>query len=112
MAFLENGAKEISVVNSIRRRAEKYNAAMENAPPKLLDIYLNLYTKGYTQEATAAILGYSPQYINLLNNNLLMLKFLLFLITDLSVRKRKMRFPLLTEKKFIFPARKKNCPTS
>ena len=69
--FLENGAKEISVVNSIKRRAEKYNAAMENAPPKLLDIYLNLYTKGYTQEATAAILGYSPQYINFLNNNLL-----------------------------------------
>ena len=26
--FLENGAKEISVVNGIKRRAEKYNAAM------------------------------------------------------------------------------------
>ena len=57
--------------SKIKEKIEKYNRAIRNAPPKLLDIYLNLYTKGYTQEATAAILGYSPQYINLLNNNLL-----------------------------------------
>ena len=57
--------------SKIKKKVEKYNRAIRNAPPKLLDIYLNLYRKGYTQEATAAILGYSPQYINLLNNNLL-----------------------------------------
>lgn len=57
--------------SKIKERIEQYNRAIRNAPPKLLDIYLNLYMKGYTQEATAAILGYSSQYINLLNNNLL-----------------------------------------
>ena len=70
--YLEGGSKEISLNNKIREKISKYNTAMENAPPKLLDVYLNLYINNLTQDALAATLNYSPQYINLLNNNLLM----------------------------------------
>ena len=41
--YLEGGSKEISLNNKKREKISKYNTAMENAPPKLLDVYLNLY---------------------------------------------------------------------
>ena len=56
------------------------NEAVKTAPPRLYDMYMMLYVKGYTQEALSAELNYTPVYIQMLNKQLLL--FLQSKLTD------------------------------
>lgn len=60
--------------NAIIEKVELYNNAMSKASPKLFDLYYSLYVKNYTQESLSNELGYTPEYIQMLNKQLL--KFL------------------------------------
>ncbi len=65
--------------NTILAKVERYNIAIREAPPKLYDLYVYLYTKNYTQEGLSLEWNYTPQYIQQLNK-----KLLLFLQTQLK----------------------------
>ncbi len=52
-------------------KVRRYHAAIENAPPRLFDIYVSLYMNNYTQESLAAESGYTPEYVQKLNTRLL-----------------------------------------
>ena len=67
-AFGETGTN--TVVDTVR----KYNKAVLDAPPRLYDVYASLYVRGFTQEALAAELNFSVEYIQMLNVRLV--KFL------------------------------------
>lgn len=54
----------------IKRILENYNCAIRKAPLRLYDLYACLYVRGQTQEAIALDLGYTPQYIRKLINEL------------------------------------------
>lgn len=54
----------------IKRILENYNCAIRKAPLRLYDLYACLYIRGQTQEAIASDLGYTPQYIRKLINEL------------------------------------------
>ena len=56
--------------NRIVKTAEKFNKAIENAPPKLYELYIHLYTNNGTMASVATELNYSIGYINKLNNSL------------------------------------------
>ena len=64
--------KNIVVGNSVTEKVRRYNEAVKNAPPRLYDIYMMLYVKGYTQEGLSAKLNYTPVYIQMLNKQLLL----------------------------------------
>lgn len=59
---------------SIMDLVNKYNNAVNTAPPKIHDIYISLYVNYYTQEKLSEELNYSPDYVRKLNKELL--KFL------------------------------------
>ena len=50
---------------------EKYNKAICFAPPRLYDVYVNLYLKNNTHESLAEKLCYSTVYISKLNTELI-----------------------------------------
>lgn len=54
----------------IKRILENYNCAIRKAPLRLYDLYACLYVRGQTQETIALDLGYTPQYIRKLINEL------------------------------------------
>ena len=54
----------------IKRLLEKYNCVIREAPLRLYDLYACLYLRGQTQKAIALELGYTPQYIRKLINEL------------------------------------------
>ena len=56
--------------NRIVKTAEKFNKAIENAPPKLYELYIRLYVNNGTMASVAVELNYSIGYINKLNNSL------------------------------------------
>ena len=56
--------------NRIVKTAGNYNRAIENAPPKLYELYIHLYTNNGTMASVAVELNYSIGYINKLNNSL------------------------------------------
>lgn len=60
--------------NAIIAKVDMYNDAMSKASPKLFDLYYSLYVKNHTQESLSDELGYTPEYIQMLNKQLL--KFL------------------------------------
>ncbi len=60
--------------NEIMNKVERYNEVMRKASPKLFDLYYCLYIKNHTQESLSDKLGYTPEYIQVLNKKLL--KFL------------------------------------
>ena len=60
--------------NDITDKVERYNEAMRKDSPKLFDLYYCLYIKNHTQESLSDKLGYTPEYIQVLNKKLL--KFL------------------------------------
>lgn len=66
--FERASAKQI--VNNVIRKAERYNRAMEQAPPILFDLYVSLYIQNNTQAAFAYDRDYSVNYIKDLNNSL------------------------------------------
>ncbi len=51
---------------------KRYNQAIQNAPARLCDMYICLYTKGYTQERLAAELDVSPQYVQMQHKRMLL----------------------------------------
>lgn len=54
----------------ISNKANLYNTAIQKATPRLFDIYYSLYIKNNTQESLSEKLGYSSQYIQKLNDQL------------------------------------------
>jgi len=60
--------------NEILEKIDKYNEIIKSASPKLFDLYFSLYIKNNTQESLSNELGYTPEYIQMLNKKLL--KFL------------------------------------
>lgn len=58
--------------NSITEKARRYNEAVRTAPPRLYDMYMMLYVKGFTQEGLSVELNYTPVYIQMLNKKLLL----------------------------------------
>lgn len=66
-------------LNDVVKKVEKYNLAIQSAPPRLYELYIFLYIKNYTQEALANKLGYEPEHIRRLNK-----KLLLFLQTKIE----------------------------
>ena len=56
--------------NSIKNIAEKYNSIIKDAPPKLFDLYISLYTENHTQFSLSEAWGYSFEYISRLHNKL------------------------------------------
>ena len=57
--------------NDIIGVVEKYNRAICEAKPRLYEVYISVYIDGYTYEAAAADLGYSPSYIYKTNRKVL-----------------------------------------
>lgn len=68
--MFSNAARTVGE-NRIVKTVEKYNKAIEFAPPKLYKIYLVLYCKGATLKSVAYDLNYSVVYIEKLNKQLL-----------------------------------------
>lgn len=60
--------------NKIVEKVKLYNHIIQNASPKLYDLYVSLYINCHTQESLSDKLGFTPEYIQMLNKKLL--KFL------------------------------------
>lgn len=69
--LFEDAFKKI-VSNAVLEKVERYNEAVKTAPPRLYDLYLNLYVKNYTQEGLSIEQNYTPEYIQMLNKKLLL----------------------------------------
>lgn len=67
-------AFESTGVNDIVVKVRKYNEIMLSAQPKLYDLYVSLYINNHTQESLSDELGFTPEYIQMINKKLL--KFL------------------------------------
>lgn len=65
---------ESTGVNAVVDKVKKYNEMAVSASPKLYDLYVSLYIKNHTQESLSDELGYTPEYMQMLNKKLL--KFL------------------------------------
>lgn len=70
-SFFDNATHEIGA-NAILEKVKMYNNFIKTAKPILYDLYVCLYTKNYTQEGLANELGYSPEYIQMLNKKMLL----------------------------------------
>ena len=66
--------------NGVLEKVRRYNEAIQCAPPRLYDMYICLYVKNYTQEGLSIELNYTPEYIQMLNKQLLL--FLQSKLTD------------------------------
>lgn len=60
--------------NKVIEKVKLYNRIIQSASPKLYDLYVSLYIDCHTQESLSDKLGYTPEYIQMLNKKLL--KFL------------------------------------
>lgn len=69
--FFDQASNEIGA-NTIVTKVHMYNNFMKTAKPLLYDLYVCLYTKNYTQENLANELGYTPEYIQMLNKKMLL----------------------------------------
>lgn len=59
-------------VTAIQKKAERYNAAIVNAPAKLYDLYIGLYVEGKTHSCFASDMGFSDKHIQKQNKQLLL----------------------------------------
>lgn len=57
--------------NAVLEKVQKYNQLMQSAPPRLYDLYISLYVLNFTQQALAAELNFSAEYVHQLNKRLL-----------------------------------------
>ena len=57
--------------NDIMEKVETYNSIIRAASPKLYDLYASLYIRNHTQESLSDELGFTPEYIQMLNKKLL-----------------------------------------
>lgn len=69
----------VTGAHELIRKAERYNAAMCTAPPRLYEVYVGLYVYGNTQESLSETLCYSPEHIQRQHK-----KILLYLQTKIS----------------------------
>ena len=60
--------------HDITEKIEKYHQAMKHSSLRLYDLYMSLYIECHTQESLSDKLGFTPEYIQMLNKKLL--KFL------------------------------------
>ena len=58
-------------MNGILAKVNRYNDIMQEAAPRLYDLYYSLYIRNHTQESLSEELGYTPEYVNKLNKKLL-----------------------------------------
>ena len=56
--------------SGVKEKVERYNKTMSIAPAKLYDIYYSLYVKNHTQESLSDEIGFTQQYIAILNKQL------------------------------------------
>lgn len=70
-AVMDEAFESIST-NTVLDKVFRYNDAVRTAPPRLYDLYVCLYTKNYTQEHLALELNYTPEYVQMLNKQLLL----------------------------------------
>ena len=59
-------------LNKVLDKVERYNQAIVSAPPRLYDLYVCLYTMGFTQEALSVELGLTPEYVQMQHKKLLL----------------------------------------
>lgn len=57
--------------NIILKKVHQYHEVMKQASPKLYDLYISLYINCHTQESLSDKLGFTPEYIQMLNKQLL-----------------------------------------
>ena len=57
--------------NIILKKVRQYHEVMKQASPKLYDLYISLYINCHTQESLSDKLGFTPEYIQMLNKQLL-----------------------------------------
>ena len=67
-------------INDIIAKAEKYNKAARNAPPRMLDLYISLYLKNQTQASLANDIGMCTEHLRREHTKLV--KFLQTQITE------------------------------
>ncbi len=65
-----NSAVKIVGQNRVKEKAERYNAAVRNAPPRLYDVYLSLYIYYNTQIIAAEDMDCSVAHVKRLNRQL------------------------------------------
>ena len=63
-------ANRIVGQNCVTEKAERYNAAVRNAPPRLYDVYLSLYIYYNTQIVAADDMDCSVTHVKRLNRQL------------------------------------------
>lgn len=68
--LFEKSASTVGV-SAICEMANKYNQAICSAPPRLYDLYVCLYLQNNTQESLSNKLGFSVEYISILNAKLI-----------------------------------------
>lgn len=56
--------------SKIKETAKRYNQAVTNAPPRLYEVYVELYVHNNTQETLAFDWDYSTEYVKRLNRQL------------------------------------------
>ncbi len=59
-------------VCKVRDTVDLYHRAILSAPARLFDLYVCLYTKGYTQEGLSVELGLTPEYVQMQHKQLLL----------------------------------------
>lgn len=75
---------DVTGEHELIRKAERYNAAMCTAPPRLYEVYVGLYIYGNTQESLSETLCYSPEHVQRQHK-----KILLYLQTKISKEEYK-----------------------
>ncbi len=66
----DESAREL-FANNVLEKARQYNGVMATASPKLYDLYVCLYVKNYTQEATAIEWNCTSKYVQYVHNELI-----------------------------------------
>ncbi len=66
----DESAREL-IANKVLEKARQYNSVMAMASPKLYDLYVCLYVKNYTQEATAIEWSCTSKYVQYVHNELI-----------------------------------------
>ena len=57
--------------NDVIAKVDKYNEVMKSASPRIFDLYYSLYINNHTQESYSDELGWTPEYVQRLNKQLL-----------------------------------------
>lgn len=59
-------------LSKVRDTVNLYNRTILMAPARLFDLYVCLYTKGYTQEGLSVELDLTPEYVQMQHKQLLL----------------------------------------